>query len=121
MQRVKNFLQNLEWSAPCEMCPTCRGVPPSWHGHPSHMTEGSIGHRLDCRLAHALIAVGEKPLFKGEFKGVLEFEYFIGENGMFGVRRKTADGCPRYLEYLRKNKPMSEETIFRENIRKWFA
>jgi hypothetical protein len=50
----------------CGQCPECCGVPESWLGHPCVTTPSEVGHRKDCRLALALVALGCFPLFQGE-------------------------------------------------------
>lgn len=104
MSKVTEYLKNKEWSMGHGQCPECGGVPPSWHGHPCHMTPDTIGHDSKCTLAEALRDAGETPLMKGEYTSDLEFEHFIDENGAFGTRPKTKEGCPRYRAFSEKRR-----------------
>ena len=96
MQEATKYLRKREWSMGNGQCPDCEGVPASWHGHPLHIKTGSIGHKPGCKLAAALRELGEKPLMKGEFTSDVEYEHYISEQGIYGTRPKTAEGCPRY-------------------------
>ena len=60
------------------------------------MTPETIGHETGCSLAKALRAIGEKPLMKVKFKSDAQFEPCISDEGFWGTRPKTADGCPRW-------------------------
>jgi hypothetical protein len=96
MQDAKKYLKKREWSMGNDQCPDCEGVPPSWYRHPLHMTAASIGHEAGCTLAVALRSLGEKPLMKGEFTSDVEQEHYISDDGFYGTRPKTAEGCHRY-------------------------
>ena len=95
MQEATKYLRKREWSMGNGQCPDCHGVPQSWYGHPLHMEPGSIGHERGCALAAALRGLGDTPLMKGEFTSSLEYENYISDEGFYGTRPKTADGCPR--------------------------
>lgn len=110
---VRDYLRKREWSMGNGQCPECCGVPPSWHGHPCHMTTDTIGHERDCDLAAALVAAGEVPLYIGDFRSDVEFESFISEDGFFGTRPKTSDGCPRYRAYAEKFQRDLDDSILR--------
>ena len=102
MGKETKYLKKQEWSMGNGQCPNCCGVPESWHGHPCHMTAETIGHEPGCLLAKALRAIGERPLMKGKFKSDAQFEPCISDEGFWGTRLKTADGCPRWRAYAEK-------------------
>lgn len=111
MSDAATYLRKREWSMGNGQCPDCHGVPASWHGHPCHMTAESIGHEKKCDLAAALVALGEKPLMKGEFTSDVEYEHYISEIGIYGTRPKTANGCPRYRSATEKMQQAWREAI----------
>ena len=96
MQKATKYLKKREWSMGNGQCPDCEGVPASWHGHPLHMKAGSIGHKKGCALAAALRELGETPLMQGKFTSAVEYEHYISDEGLYGTRPRTVDGCPRY-------------------------
>lgn len=96
------YWRKKEWSMGNGQCPKCLGVHEGWLGHPLHFNAASIGHKKDCLLAEALEELGETPVMVGEFKSDKKFEHFITEQGIFGVRGKTKDGCPRYKEFAKQ-------------------
>ena len=80
-------------------CPECLGAHEGWHGHPCYMEEDSIGHGKDCSLAKAIKELGGDVLYRGEYKSDKQFEYYIDNNGIFGTRLKTENGCEKYNKY----------------------
>lgn len=100
MHEAAKYLKKREWSMGNGQCPDCCGVPASWYGHPLHMKTNSIGHEAACTLAAALRGLGESPLMKGDFTSAVEYEHYISDEGFYGVRPKTAEGCPRYKEQM---------------------
>lgn len=101
MQEAAKYLKRREWSMGNGQCPECCGVPASWHGkHPLHMDAASIGHEANCQLAAALRNAGEAPLMKGMFISNVEYEQYISDDGCFGVRPKTTEGCQRYRAFV---------------------
>lgn len=102
---IKKYFKDIEWSAGNGQCPICFGVPESWLGHPIHLTSKNLGHKKDCRLAKAMKESGLHTIFIGESLLTEEYECFIDENGFFGTRIKTKDGCPKIKQM---NKDLSE-------------
>jgi hypothetical protein len=89
------FLKKEEWSMGSGQCPKCCGSNESWLGHPLHLDSKKIGHKSDCELALAIKETGGNTLFIGDFKSDLVYENFIDDQGCYGTRLKTKDGCPR--------------------------
>ena len=112
MGKATSYLKTQEWSMGNGQCPDCCGVPESWHGHPCHMTTKTIGHEAGCSLAEALRAVGERPLMKGEFKIDAQFEHYISDEGFYGTRPKTAEGCQRIRADTEKMKQAIDAVVF---------
>lgn len=90
------YLRKLEWSIGNGQCPECLGVPEDWLGNPNHLKASSIGHKPECKLAAALVAVDEVPLMRGQFRSSVEYEHCITDSGGFSTRLKTLMGCPRF-------------------------
>ena len=95
MKQDIESLRALEWSTGNGQCPECCGVPERWYGHPCFLDPQKIGHELDCSIAQAIKENGESPLMKGDFKSDKKFEHYISEDGFFGMREKTKNGCER--------------------------
>ena len=93
------YLKSKEWSMGNGQCPECLGAHEGWHGHPCYMEEDSIGHGKDCSLAKAIKELGGDVLYRGEYKSDKQFEYYIDNNGIFGTRLKTENGCEKYNKY----------------------
>lgn len=111
MSDAATYFRKREWSMGNGQCPDCHGVPEGWYGHHCYMTTESIGHEKQCDLAAALVALGEKPLMKGEFTSHVEYEHYISELGIYGTRPKTANGCPRYQAAKEKMRRELSEAI----------
>lgn len=101
------YLKEREWSMGNGQCPDCCGCPADWLGHPLYLTGEKLGHKKDCKIAIALVELGEKPLFKGGCEATEEYESYITDSGFFSTRLKTPEGCP-------KIKKMNEE--FRQSF-----
>ena len=114
MDKATKYLKKRELSMGNGQCPDCCGVPESWHGHPCHMTVETIGHEPGCLLAKALRAMGERPLMKGKFKSEARFESYISDEGFYGTRPKTAEGCPRYRAQAEKMQQAFDAAVFAE-------
>ena len=112
MDKATRYLRKREWSMGNGQCPDCCGVPESWHGHPCHMTAETIGHEAGCSLSKALRAMGERPLMKGKFKSDAQFEEYISDEGFYGTRPKTAEGCSRYRAGVEKMRQAFDEAFF---------
>ena len=87
------YLKEREWSMGNGQCPECCGCPADWLGHPLHLNGDDLGHDKDCKLALSLVELGETPLFKGDMKGVPEYEQYITDSGILSTRLKTITGC----------------------------
>lgn len=66
---AKDYLLAMEWSMGNGQCPECCGVPADWLGHPCYKNADSLGHEKDCKLAAALVDVGEEPLMIRQSRG----------------------------------------------------
>ncbi len=85
LRKAVDYLLEREWSMGNGQCPECCGVPPSWHGHPLHLTANTIGHEYGCKIAAALMECGEKPLMKGEFTGP-DYEVYWTSKGFLATK-----------------------------------
>lgn len=61
------YLRSKEWSMGNGQCPECCGAHAGWYGHPCHLEEASIGHKVDCSLAASLKSLAENVLYLGTF------------------------------------------------------
>lgn len=89
------YLKNKEWSMGNGQCPECHGVSQEWLGHPLHLNSKNIGHKSDCLLANSLKELGDSPIFIGDYISKDEYENWIDDNGFYGTRIKTINGCPK--------------------------
>lgn len=99
-----DYLRKIEWSMGNGQCPECYGVSEKWLGHPMYLTGKRIGHKLNCPLANALVELGEEVVIIGSFKSDLEYESYISDDGLFGTRLKTKEGCPNLKKYNKEIK-----------------
>lgn len=74
------------------------------------MKAESIGHKHDCSLAASLQDLGIKPLIQRGYISNVEYEHYISDNGFYGTRPKTKDGCPkikaeseRFIKFIEMN------------------
>ena len=102
MNNALEYLKNKEWSIGNGQCPECFGVHEGWYGHPLHMEPETIGHKKDCKLAKAIKDLGGGPLYLGEYKNDKQFENYIDDNGVHGIRPKTQNGCARHKKYVKE-------------------
>jgi len=102
MSHSLEYLKSKEWSMGNGKCPECCGVNEGWHGHPCYMDAKSIGHEKNCSLAKAINELGVNTLYLGEYKSDKQFEHYIDNNGVFGTRIKTENGCERYKKYAKQ-------------------
>lgn len=100
MNSTLEYLKSKEWSMGNGQCPECFGVHEGWYGHPLHMEPETIGHKKDCKLAKAIKDLGGDPLYLGEYKSDKQFENYIDDNGIHGIRPKTQNGCERHKKYV---------------------
>jgi hypothetical protein len=100
--KALKYLRKREWSMGNGQCPECCGVHEGWLGHLLYKTSKNIGHKKKCKLAKAIKSLGGEVLYEGKSKLMDEYETFISEQGIFGTRLKTKDGCPRVKEYNEK-------------------
>jgi hypothetical protein len=112
MNKAIKYFRDKEWTMGNGQCHDCCGVHEGWHGHLLHFDPKGIGHKPDCKLALALIELGEKPLMMGDFHSDKEFEQYISEEGFLGVRPKTEHGCPRYKAWSDKLQRDFEDILF---------
>lgn len=102
MSHSLEYLKGKEWSLGNGQCPECLGVHEGWHGHLCYMNKESIGHVKDCALAKAIKELGGDVLYVGEYKSDKQFEHYIDNNGIFGTRLKTENGCAEYKKFIQK-------------------
>lgn len=115
LEKTGSYLVKKEWSMGNGQCPECCGVPPRWHGRWGYFNTDTIGHKQSCMLAAALRELRHTPLILGHYESDREFERFL-ENGFFGVREKTEDGCEAYLEWENQNIPKLPQFSLEEAI-----
>ena len=100
MKTTIEFLRKKEWSMGNGQCPDCCGLGVTFE---KQSDAKDIGHKKNCTRAKALRELGEKPLMKGKYVPEFEWEDFLTENGIFGRRHKTPDGCPKYKQWAIKD------------------
>jgi len=100
--RCKDYLRSKEWSMGNGQCPECNGLDPDHYGTGGWIRKSEFGHTTNCPLGLSLKEIGLEVLFQGEFNPKIEYENYINEDGVFGIRPKTEEGCPRLRKFNRQ-------------------
>lgn len=87
--RALKFLLKKEWSMGNGQCPECFGVSRDWLGHPNYLTSHQLGHKHNCDLAAAIVELGGKPLYVGQYKSKKRYEIYLTDTGLFSTRLIT--------------------------------
>lgn len=103
-----NYLKSIEYSMGNGQCPECYGVPPSWHGHPCHLTPQSIGHKANCSIAQAIISSGGDVIFKNSSS-----ELPLGPRYKKGSALYEYKNSPEYKAWAQKTNKEWDDFLFK--------